>query len=82
MLLQLFILLLRMVGSLDLFLVAVRGRVTHYPPNLFIICVKGLFTLFRDMETRGLIHGCRVARGAPSISHLFFIDDSLECMHM
>ncbi|XP_031121175.1 uncharacterized protein LOC116024422 [Ipomoea triloba] len=28
-------------------------------------------------EARGSIHGCRVARGAPSISHLFFADDSL-----
>ncbi|XP_019188891.1 PREDICTED: uncharacterized protein LOC109183160 [Ipomoea nil] len=25
----------------------------------------------------GLIHGCRVARGAPPISHLFFADDNL-----
>ncbi|XP_019197378.1 PREDICTED: uncharacterized protein LOC109191249 [Ipomoea nil] len=28
-------------------------------------------------HNRGLIHGCRVARGAPPISHLFFADDSL-----
>ncbi|XP_019183824.1 PREDICTED: uncharacterized protein LOC109178739 [Ipomoea nil] len=25
----------------------------------------------------GAIHGCRVARGAPPVSHLFFVDDSL-----
>ncbi|XP_019161436.1 PREDICTED: uncharacterized protein LOC109158072 [Ipomoea nil] len=28
-------------------------------------------------EARGDIHGVRVARGAPAISHLFFADDSL-----
>ncbi|XP_019183749.1 PREDICTED: uncharacterized protein LOC109178667 [Ipomoea nil] len=30
-----------------------------------------------DSQAKGLLHGCRVARGAPSISHLFFADDSL-----
>lgn len=24
----------------------------------------------------GLLHGCRVARGAPAVSHLLFVDDS------
>ncbi|XP_019184966.1 PREDICTED: uncharacterized protein LOC109179943 [Ipomoea nil] len=28
-------------------------------------------------HNKGLIHGCRVARGAPPISYLFFADDSL-----
>ncbi|XP_019184158.1 PREDICTED: uncharacterized protein LOC109179042 [Ipomoea nil] len=46
-------------------------------PYLFIICAEGLSLLLQDSQTRGLIHGCRVARGAPSISHLFFADDSL-----
>ncbi|XP_019188791.1 PREDICTED: uncharacterized protein LOC109183030 [Ipomoea nil] len=30
-----------------------------------------------DSQAKGLIHGCRVARGVPPISHLFFADDSL-----
>ncbi|XP_019179523.1 PREDICTED: uncharacterized protein LOC109174723 [Ipomoea nil] len=28
-------------------------------------------------QMEGAIHGCRVARGAPPVSHLFFADDSL-----
>ncbi|XP_019179229.1 PREDICTED: uncharacterized protein LOC109174447 [Ipomoea nil] len=46
-------------------------------PYLFIICAEGLSLLLQDSQAKGLIHGCRVARGAPAISHLFFADDSL-----
>ncbi|XP_019150981.1 PREDICTED: uncharacterized protein LOC109147777 [Ipomoea nil] len=46
-------------------------------PYLFIICAEGLSLLLQDAQTKGRIHGCRVARGAPPISHLFFADDSL-----
>ncbi|XP_019172478.1 PREDICTED: uncharacterized protein LOC109167861 [Ipomoea nil] len=46
-------------------------------PYLFIICAEGLSLLLQQVQNRGLIHGCRVARGAPPISHLFFTDDSL-----
>ncbi|XP_019170961.1 PREDICTED: uncharacterized protein LOC109166463 [Ipomoea nil] len=46
-------------------------------PYLFIICAEGLSLLLQDSQTKGLLHGCRVARGAPPISHLFFADDSL-----
>ncbi|XP_019184794.1 PREDICTED: uncharacterized protein LOC109179753 [Ipomoea nil] len=46
-------------------------------PYLFIICAEGLSLLLQDSQAKGLLHGCRVARGAPSISHLFFADDSL-----
>ncbi|XP_019166879.1 PREDICTED: uncharacterized protein LOC109162647 [Ipomoea nil] len=35
------------------------------------------FDAKRDAQAKGQIHGCRVARGAPPISHLFFADDSL-----
>ena len=45
-------------------------------PYLFIMCVEGLSSLLRKYELRGLIHGCKVARNAPMISHLFFADDS------
>ncbi|XP_019175764.1 PREDICTED: uncharacterized protein LOC109171089 [Ipomoea nil] len=46
-------------------------------PYLFIICAEDLSFLLQDSQTKGLLHGCRVAKGAPSISHLFFADDSL-----
>ncbi|XP_019165744.1 PREDICTED: uncharacterized protein LOC109161710 [Ipomoea nil] len=46
-------------------------------PYLFIICAEGLSLLLQQAQTSGLIHGCRVARGATPISHLFFADDSL-----
>ncbi|KAH9672066.1 reverse transcriptase domain-containing protein [Citrus sinensis] len=45
-------------------------------PYLFILCVDGLSSLIRRQERNGLIHGVRIARGAPSVSHLFFSDDS------
>ena len=45
-------------------------------PYLFIMCVEGLSSLMRKYELGGLIHGCKVARNAPMISHLFFADDS------
>ncbi|XP_019153861.1 PREDICTED: uncharacterized protein LOC109150406 [Ipomoea nil] len=46
-------------------------------PYLFIICAEGLSLLLQQAHTVGSLHGCRVARGAPPISHLFFADDSL-----
>lgn len=44
-------------------------------PYLYILCAEGLYAIIRPYEITGLIHGCRVARGAPSISHLLFADD-------
>ena len=45
-------------------------------PYLFIVCTKGLSVMIQDSEARGALHGCSVCRNAPSISHLFFADDS------
>ena len=42
---------------------------------LFIMCAKGLSAILRDYESKGFIHGCKVARSAPTVSHLFFADD-------
>ena len=44
-------------------------------PYLYILCAEGLTGLMRIYEDSGLIHGCKVARGAPGISHLLFADD-------
>ncbi|GMJ10111.1 hypothetical protein HRI_004680300 [Hibiscus trionum] len=43
-------------------------------PFLFLICSEGLSSLLR--QAVGCV-GVRIARGAPSVSHLFFADDSL-----
>ena len=45
-------------------------------PYLFIIFAEGLSALLKEAEARGDLHGCRVSRGAPCISHLLFADDS------
>lgn len=42
---------------------------------LFIFCADGLSTLIRKYELASLIHGVKVARGAPVVSHLFLADD-------
>ena len=46
------------------------------PPYMFILCVEGLSCLLQNRERRGLIHGCQVARGTPTIS-LFFCRSKL-----
>ena len=44
---------------------------------LFILCVEGLSSLIKRAKSEGLLHGCRVSRTGPTISHLLFADDSL-----
>lgn len=46
-------------------------------PYLFLICAEGLSALISQAESREDILGLKIARRAPSISHLFFADDSL-----
>uniref|UniRef100_A0A803NHG8 Reverse transcriptase domain-containing protein n=1 Tax=Cannabis sativa TaxID=3483 RepID=A0A803NHG8_CANSA len=45
-------------------------------PYLFILCAEGFTTLLRKYEQRGWLHGCKVANGAPRVSHMLFADDS------
>ena len=45
-------------------------------PYLFILCAEGLSSHILAAKRRGEIHGCQVNRGATSVSHLFFADDS------
>lgn len=44
-------------------------------PYLYILCIEWLSGMVRQYEVCGLLHGCRIAPNAPSISHLFFADD-------
>ncbi|XP_074378628.1 uncharacterized protein LOC141720172 [Apium graveolens] len=44
-------------------------------PYLYIMCAEGLSGILRRYEEVGLLHGCKIARGAPSISHMLFTDD-------
>ena len=45
-------------------------------PYLFILCAEGFSSLIKRYERLGLLHGVKVARSAPEVTHLFFADDS------
>lgn len=45
-------------------------------PYLFIIVAEGFNSMIRSYEQMGKLHGIKVARNAPPISHLFFAGDS------
>jgi hypothetical protein len=44
-------------------------------PYLFILVAEGLTALIHQVVHRGDIHGVRICRGAPEVSHLLFADD-------
>ena len=46
-------------------------------PYLFILCTEALSANIRKAEREKKLTGIKVARACPSISHLFFADDSL-----
>lgn len=41
----------------------------------FLICPEGLSTLIKKEEERGSLHGAKICRGAPVLSHLLLTDD-------
>ena len=42
-----------------------------------MLCAEGLSSLIKRAESGGLLHGCRVSRTRPSVSHILFVDDIL-----
>jgi hypothetical protein len=44
-------------------------------PYIFIMCAEGLSSLLKKAEARGEIHGVKVCRGAPLLTHLLFADN-------
>jgi len=46
-------------------------------PYLFLICTEGLAALINDAVSKNEIHGVKVSRAAPMVTHLFFADYSL-----
>jgi len=44
---------------------------------LFILCAEAFSSLLHNAQMRGLISGVPTSKKGPSISHLFFADDSL-----
>jgi hypothetical protein len=44
-------------------------------PYLFILVTEGLSTLIKKSAAQGDIHGVKICRGAPPVSHLLFADD-------
>jgi len=45
-------------------------------PYLYLLCAEGLSAIIKNHERRGQLHGARIRRTAPSISHHLFVDDS------
>lgn len=46
-------------------------------PYLFLLCAKGLSALIKNAVSMEKMEGVFICRGGPSISHLFFVDDSI-----
>lgn len=48
-------------------------------PLLFILCSETLSWLLEKKEVSGNLHGIKVSRNAPSITHLMYADDLVVC---
>lgn len=45
-------------------------------PYLLILCAEGFTSLINKFVADGRSHDCKISRGAPIVSHLFFADDT------
>ena len=46
-------------------------------PYLFLLCTEAFSALIDDASNRQKLNGVSICRGCPSVTHLFFADDSL-----
>lgn len=53
------------------------GQGDPLSPYLFLTCADDFSALLRQAENMRDILGLKIAKNAPSISHLFFADDSM-----
>lgn len=60
------------------FILLTRGLRQSDPlsPFLFLFCTEGSFALLRLALQDGLVKWAKVSRSRPTVSHLFFADDS------
>ncbi|KAK4406431.1 hypothetical protein Sango_0649600 [Sesamum angolense] len=49
----------------------------HCSPYLFLLCTESFSSMLQQAELEGVFPGVSICRGAPSISHLLFADDTL-----
>lgn len=49
-------------------------------PYLFVLCAQAFSALLHNAEINGSFSGVKVCMGSPSVTHLFFADDSLLAM--
>ena len=47
------------------------------PPHLFLLSAEGFTALLAKAELEGRINGVSICRGAPRVTNLLFVDDSL-----
>ena len=66
-------------GAVEGSLTPARGLRQGDPisPYLFLLCADAFSTLLSKAAIEKKIHGAKICRGAPSVSHLFFADDSI-----
>lgn len=44
-------------------------------PYLFIICAEGLTSLIQKYEVNQWLHGVKICRNAPTVTHMLYADD-------
>ncbi|XP_074265506.1 uncharacterized protein LOC141587942 [Silene latifolia] len=69
-------------GRLSDTLVSERGQGDPLSPYLFILCAEIFSSMIRRAVENQSLHGIRVAATAPTVSHLFFDDDSISLVRV